>query len=208
MKINEAYNSWSATYDTVANKTRDLEKIAAQQTLQKYTFDTVVELGCGTGKNTEWLAEKAVHILALDFSSEMLEKAKAKIQSPKVEFRQTDINQKWQIESDFAGQITCSLILEHIQILDFIFSEAHRILKPAGKFYICELHPFKQYSGSKARFESESGLVEIEVYVHHVSEYVHAALQNGFKLLELREWFDEGNTTEIPRLISFVFEKQ
>lgn len=207
MKINEAYNFWAESYDTVQNKTRDLEKTAKQETLQQYNFDTVVELGCGTGKNTEWLLQHAEQVLAFDFSSEMLEKAKAKITSEKVKFQQADINLGWPLENNTADLVTCSLILEHIQTLDFIFSEAHRILKTGGKFYICELHPFKQYSGSKARFESESGLVELEVYIHHISEYVSTALENGFKLLELKEWFDEDNKANIPRLISFVFEK-
>lgn len=207
MKINEAYNSWAETYDTVQNKTRDLEKTAKQETLQQYNFDTVIELGCGTGKNTEWLLQHAKLVLAFDFSSEMLEKAKAKITSEKVKFQQADIDQTWPLENNAADLVTCSLILEHIQNLNFIFSETHRILKPGGKFYICELHPFKQYSGSKARFESEVGLVELEVYIHNVSDYVNSAFQKGFKLLELKEWFDENNKANIPRLISFVFEK-
>jgi len=45
-----------------------------------------LELGCGTGKNTEWLVTKAKQITSVDFSPEMLVKAIEKIKSPKVEF--------------------------------------------------------------------------------------------------------------------------
>jgi hypothetical protein len=32
-------------------------------------------------------------------------------------------------------------------------------------------------------------------------------MENGFRLIELKEWFDQDNALKIPRLISFVFEK-
>ncbi|MBL4715436.1 MAG: SAM-dependent methyltransferase [Bacteroidetes bacterium] len=208
MTIDKAYNSWADNYDAVENKTRDLEKIAAKQTLDRYNYSTVVELGCGTGKNTVWLVEKANSIIGLDFSSEMLLKAKEKIRSNKVQFQQVDLTKPWNIEDNYADLISCSLVLEHIYDLNFIFSEGFKKLKSKGIFYICELHPFKQYSGSKARFENENGIVELEVFTHHVSEYVNATTNNGFKILELKEWFDNDDKTEIPRLISFIFEKQ
>ncbi len=57
--VNESYDIWSEVYDSVENKTRDLEKIAAKNVLSKYKFKTLIELGCGTGKNTEWLLGKS-----------------------------------------------------------------------------------------------------------------------------------------------------
>ena len=207
MTIDKAYNSWADNYDAVENKTRDLEKIAAKNTLEKYIYKTVIELGCGTGKNTEWLAEKADSIIGLDFSTGMLLKAKEKIKSDKVQFQLADLTKPWDIKDNYADLIVCSLTLEHISNLDFIFSEGFKKLKHEGKFFICELHPFKQYNGSKAKFENEDGIRELEVFTHHISEYVNAAIDNGFKNLELNEWFDSDDKTEIPRLISFVFEK-
>jgi trans-aconitate methyltransferase len=38
--------------------------------LSKITFDSVSELGCGTGKNTEWLVQKATQVVAVDFPKE------------------------------------------------------------------------------------------------------------------------------------------
>jgi len=97
--------------------------------------------------------------------------------------------------------------LEHIKNLDFIFNQAFKKLKPNGIFFISELHPFKQYSGSKARFESENGTVELEAYTHHISEYLNSAKKYNFKLIEINEWFDQSSKNEIPRLISFIFKK-
>ena len=205
MTIDKAYDSWARSYDTVENKTRDLEEIAAKSTLSKYEFNNVIELGCGTGKNTGWLIERAKSIIAVDFSNQMLQRAKAKVNSNKIQFQIADITKPWKIKSNSADLITCSLILEHIQDLDFIFREAYDKLDNNGKFYICELHPFKQYNGSKAKFDSGAGITELEVFTHNVSDYVNSAQYQGFKILELKEWFDDEDTTSIPRLISFVF---
>jgi ubiquinone/menaquinone biosynthesis C-methylase UbiE len=68
MSVQRSYDSWSSTYDTVENKTRDLEKFACREILEEIPFETVIELGCGTGKNTEWLVTKAKHVTAVDLS--------------------------------------------------------------------------------------------------------------------------------------------
>ncbi|GJM36457.1 MAG: hypothetical protein DHS20C18_54580 [Saprospiraceae bacterium] len=207
MSVKKAYNHWSDIYDTNDNKTRDLDRIATRQTLENYPFQTVIELGCGTGKNTEWFVEKAQSVIGLDFSEGMLAKAREKIKSNKVEFRQADLTKAWDIPGNSADLISCNLVLEHIGDLDFIFSQAYDKLKSGGKFFICELHPFKQYAGSKAKFETDEGVKELEVYMHHVSEFTNGALNAGFQFEGLKEWFDEGVENGLPRLISFVFEK-
>ena len=81
MSTRKLYDQWSSTYDVVENKTRDLEKQACQSLLADITADSIIELGCGTGKNTVWLAEKATHLTCIDVSEEMMAKAKIKIKS-------------------------------------------------------------------------------------------------------------------------------
>jgi ubiquinone/menaquinone biosynthesis C-methylase UbiE len=207
MSTQKLYNEWSHTYDEVANKTRDLELIAGQQVFSFLSFVSVLELGCGTGKNTVWLSQKAKRLLAVDFSEGMLASATKKVQADHVAFQQADITVPWNFVKEKVDLVTCSLILEHIENLPFIFSQAASVLPPGGHFYICELHPYKQYSGSKARFETAEGLQVLECFVHHVSDYVEAALANGFMVATLQEWFDEDDRSNPPRLLSFVFQK-
>lgn len=207
MSIEKAYNIWSDQYDTNENKTRDLDKKSTIETLSKFDFSNVVELGCGTGKNTKWLLERATQVIGLDFSQEMLDKAKEKISDDKVTFKKADLRRNWEIDNAFADLITCSLTLEHIKDLNHIFNQTRQKLKTGGLFFISELHPFKQYSGSKAKYETENGTQELEVYIHHISEYLNDANNNGFKLNELNEWFDDDDKKGLPRLVSFVFKK-
>ncbi len=208
VSIEEAYNLWASQYDTNENKTRDLDKSTTIANLSKYDFEQVLELGCGTGKNTEWLLQRSSQVVGLDFSEKMLQRARTRISDKRVRFVRTDLKKPWPIEDGFADLLTSSLTLEHIADLDFIFAQARLKLRAKGLFYISELHPFKQYLGSKARFETEQGLQELEVYTHHISDYLKAAEQNGFSLLELKEAFDEHPDSDVPRLICFVFRRE
>lgn len=207
MSIEKAYNIWALQYDTNKNRTRDLDKKSTIETLSKFEFENVLELGCGTGKNTSWLLEKATQIIGLDFSQEMLNKAKEKISNKKVVFKKADLNEDWEVENNFADLITSSLTLEHIEDLNHIFKQGTLKLKKNGLFFVSELHPFKQYSGSKAQYETENGTQELEVYTHHLSEYIDSANNNGLKLVEIKEWFDDTSPNGLPRLISLLFEK-
>ena len=207
MSIENAYNIWARQYDTNVYRTRDLDKRCTIETLNNLVFKNVLELGSGTGKNTEWLLNKAERIIGLDFSQEMLNKAKEKISDKRVTFKKVDLTKDWKTENNFADLITSSLTLEHIKNLDHIFFQANQKLKKNGLFFISELHPFKQYLGSKAQYETENGTKELEVYVHHISEYIDDAKNNGFQLIELKEWFDKNSKNGIPRLISLLFKK-
>lgn len=206
MQTQDAYNHWAQTYDTVDNPTRDLEAIAIRTVLAPLKVDHTVEIGCGTGKNTKWLQERCRKLTAVDFSEEMMQIAKEKIKADKVQFLQADITKPWNIKK--ANLITCSLVLEHIENLDFIFQQAALVLDTSGQFYLCELHPYKQLQGSRARFEKEGKLQHLEYFIHHISDYFNAAQQNGFACEQLNEWFDTEDRTQTPRLISFVFRKK
>lgn len=99
--------------------------------------------------------------------------------------------------------ITFNLVLEHICDLQCVFAQAASRLANGGMIHISELHPFKQYIGSKDRFESDQGLCELEAFTHHVSDFTTALSDTGFKLLEIKEWFDS-DCNEVPRLLTIV----
>ena len=208
MGVRQSYNLWSSQYDTNENKTRDLEARALREILSRISFTHCLELGCGTGKNTEWLHRNAYRVLAVDLSEEMIGKAKEKINSGAVEFLLADISKAWAFPIKQFDLITFSLVLEHIEDLNHIFHEASRTIKDGGHLYVGELHPFKQYAGSKARFETPEGLHVVECYTHHISDFMTAATNNGFTLERLYEYFDEDDKQGVPRLLTLLFRKK
>jgi SAM-dependent methyltransferase len=206
MDTQKAYDQWSSTYDSIANKTRDLELVAGKEMLTVADFTKVLEIGCGTGKNTSWLVDKTKDLLAVDFSEGMLAVATRKINSAHVNFQQADITKPWNFKK--VSLIVCSLVLEHIENIDFIFEQASKTLDDNGCFYICELHPYKQLEGSRAKFEQGNELVELEYFIHHITDFFSAALKNGMHCIGLKEWFDGNDKTTTPRLVSFLFQKK
>ena len=101
-------------------------------------------------------------ITAIDLSQGMLDIAKNKIKSAKVNFSEADITKDWNFAKDTYDLVTFSLMLEHIEDLHAVFHKVSKVTATGSQVYIGELHPFKQYAGSKARFESETGTEVLE----------------------------------------------
>ena len=205
--VREAYDNWSTKYDSDRNLTRDLNSLITKQTFVDSQFNSIVEIGCGTGKNTLFLAQIGTQVQAMDFSEAMLNKAKKKLNSDNVAFLIGDITKIWTYSDRSADLITCNLVLEHIKDLSFVFSEAFRILTAGGTFFVSELHPFKQYTGAKANFQNGAETVEISSYVHHISEFFDTAKNNGFIVEDFKEWWHETDMNKLPRLATFRFRK-
>jgi ubiquinone/menaquinone biosynthesis C-methylase UbiE len=207
MSIQKAYNEWSETYDSDENLTRDLDQKVTRDTLVNQRFHSILELGCGTGKNTAFLVQVGAHVHALDFSEGMIEKAMEKVKAENVNFSVADLTQKWPCEDGSYDLIVCNLVLEHIEDLSFIFSEAARVLQQRGRFLVIELHPFRQYEGKKAKFSSQGGTIEVQAFVHHISDFVNMASRNNLTLVRLNEFWHEQDQGKPPRIVSFLFEK-
>lgn len=207
MDISNAYNSWAAQYDTNDNKTRDLEALTLKKLLSGKNYKHCLEVGCGTGKNTEWLLTICDQITSIDVSQGMLEIAKNKIKSTKVNFTKADITKDWTFAKTTYDLVTFSLMLEHIEDLHAVFHKVSKVTAIGSQVYIGELHPFKQYAGSKARFETETGTQVLTCFNHHVTDFIQAANASGFQLLQLNEQFDDADRTQIPRILNLVFEK-
>jgi SAM-dependent methyltransferase len=207
MNVRDAYNQWAEQYDSNQNKTRDLEAVSLRETLAGHHFKRTLEIGCGTGKNTAWLLSVSEQVLSIDLSPEMLAIARSKITSERVTFHQADINWTWDFATGGFDLVTFSLVLEHIEELRPIFEKVANLLNPGGKVYIGELHPFKQYSGAKARFETEQGTQIVACYNHHVTDFTGAAKYAELDVESINEYFDDNDRGTIPRILTFVFTK-
>jgi ubiquinone/menaquinone biosynthesis C-methylase UbiE len=210
MNTRKAYANWAATYDADRNLTRDLDHSVTRASLGNLRFRSILELGCGTGKNTPLFAQIGNKVRSLDFSEEMIHQAKAKLRFGNVDFIVADITQPWPCAHQSVDLISCNLVLEHIRDLSFIFSEASRVIAGAGRMFVCELHPFRQYQGTQAKFQQGAETVLIPAFVHHFSEFTDAAAKHRLSLLSLREWWHEEDerADKPPRLVSFMFEKR
>ena len=206
-----ADNEWAETYDSDHNRTRGLAAQALRQADLDFANRNVIEVGCGTGRNTEWLARPAAgatDIVALDFSEEMLARARDRVRDPRVRFIQHDIRVTWPLADASADVVIVMLVMEHVEHLLPIFAEAARTLSAGGELFICELHPMRQLLGGQAQFTStQTGERQlVTAFLHNTSEYVNAGLSSGFELVKLGEWRDaDALPKDLPRLLSLRF---
>ncbi len=210
MDIRAAYSAWATTYDTDRNLTRDLDAVVTHELLASLRSGTILEIGCGTGKNTAFLAQDGAHVLALDFSEGMLAQARTKLPAAlaaNVTFTVADLTRRWPCADGSVDLVVCNLVLEHIADLASVFGEAARCLRAGGTFFVCELHPFRQYGGSKAAFQRGDTRTEIPAFVHHLSAFLDAAAGAGLMLTRLREWWHPEDRQTPPRVVSFLFAK-
>src|SRR5512133_174288 len=104
-RIAAAYDVWSEKYDAQTNATRDLDELVLRRVVPDLAGQTVVECGCGTGKNSVWLAPRCDRLVGLDFSAGMLQIAMSKVHSPRALFMLQDIQQSWPLAHGIAGVV-------------------------------------------------------------------------------------------------------
>ncbi len=200
------YDAWARNYDSVENATRDLDATVIRKMVEGVSGDTALEIGCGTGKNTGWLAERFGNVTAVDLSQGMLDVASGKLQAANIRFLQHDICEPWPFGDARFDLVTCNLILEHIADLRPIYREAARVLRPQGHLFICEFHPYRQLRGGQAQYPSnDGGCTRIRAYLHAVADYINEGLAAGLTLKHTGEWHADHD--ELPRLMSVLFRR-
>lgn len=206
-RIKNAYDEWAEIYDTNHNKTRDLNYRCIRQQQLDLKNKKVLEIGCGTGLNTIYLAGQAKKVIGIDISEEMLARARVRLEERNAEFIKADITKPWQLDDAAFDFIVGNLVLEHIENLTHVFSVAFRVLKDEGKFYVAELHPYRQLQQSQAKFRSQKTGEEIlvDAFTHPVSEYINEGLSAGFILRKMGE--EQKEDEKIPRLLTLLFKK-
>ena len=209
--VADAYDRWSRQYDDDQNATRDLDAFVLRQVPLHLAGARVLEVGCGTGKNSAWLVTQARELIALDFSPGMLDVARRRVPSSRARFVEHDVTRPWPVESGSIDVVVGNLVLEHVRDLAPVFAEAARVLRAGGQFFCCELHPYRQLRGGQAHFVDRrtEETVQVAAYRHTVSEYVTEALTAGFVLRALGEWLEaDAEPSTPPRLLSLLLERE
>ncbi len=208
--IAAAYDRWAATYDHDHNRTRVMAGEALRAAELPVADARLIEVGCGTGLNTGWLAERAQEVVALDFSPEMLARARQRVAAPQVRFVEHDVTHPWPVADAAADLVVVMLVLEHVAEVAAVFAEAARALAPGGTLWLCELHPLRQLLGRQAVItDPATGAREpIDAFLHDASELVNSGLAAGLTLVQLDERRDPSSSRPLlPRLLAARFRR-
>ena len=142
--------------------------------------DTVIDLGSGAGNDcfvARAEAGETGRIIGIDFTPEMIEKARANVQRhgfTNVEFIQGDID-KMPVNSDLADVIVSNCVLNLVPDKKAVFNEIYRVLKPNGHFSISDIVLTGDLPDEiRAVFEMYAacitGAVDKELYLQYIKE--------------------------------------
>jgi len=101
----------------------------------------VVDLGCGFGQLSRWLAtENAASVLGLDLSEKMLARAVAETTAPNVTYGRANLDE---LTLDAAGAelIVSSMALHYVEDFDRLARVLHAALVPGGDLVFSVEHP-------------------------------------------------------------------
>jgi malonyl-CoA O-methyltransferase len=195
LSTREGYDRWAATYDTMGNWLLDLEEPEVERALGDTSDLDVLDVGAGTGRHAIRIAESGARVTAVDFSEEMLARARQKPGADLVRWVVHDVAQPLPFAAGSYDRVLSALVLEHIPVEDLtaFFRDLGRVVRSDGVIVVTAMHPAMFLKGVSANFRDEAGEVRPRSYVATLSDYVMGAIQAGLIIVGLAEHsVDEG----------------
>ncbi|KAI0543709.1 cyclopropane-fatty-acyl-phospholipid synthase [Xylaria curta] len=203
LPTNEAYDRWAEVYDSDGNFLQALDDRELKTLFPRFMTLIqspkpwrVVDLGCGTGRNTALLLGiPECEIIALDSSKGMLDVAKNRLSSnadlvtesqPRLRFDIFDMvatsSSPASVAPQTADAVISTLVIEHIPLPVF-FAHVAQLLRPGGVLLLTNMH-------SEMGGISQAGFVDTATgekirptsYAHTVEEVLLEARKHGLEV--------------------------
>jgi ubiquinone/menaquinone biosynthesis C-methylase UbiE len=167
-KAANAYDLWSESYDTQpGNLMLDLDETLVTDLLTcvDLTGQTVVDVGCGTGRHWPKLQDKMpASITGFDISAGMLSRLQAKF--PGAMTWQTTDNLLGNLPDYSVDFLLTTLTIAHIRNAEEAIRSWSRVLKNEGFLLITDFHPEMLQKGGRRNFQHEGKNLSVVNYVH------------------------------------------
>lgn len=140
------YNQiWADSKSTRIRAERRCDYMISQ--MQVSPAKSVMEIGCGTGRNSFMLAQKTgMSVLGTDLSVTFIEEAKRKFQRPNLRFDVLDFNAADQFKGEKFDYIIGNGILHHLyNHLSDAITNMRNLLKTNGKIIFLEPNIYNPY---------------------------------------------------------------
>ena len=124
----------------------------------------ILDLGCGFGHQAQYLLDHgAKEVVGVDISQKMIHEAKTRVQSRRVHFVNTAI-EDYDMESEKFDMVVSSLTLHYVRDLKEVFKKVYLGLKKGGTFVFSIEHPMRT-AGLKDWIPSDhNGAVPLDEY--------------------------------------------
>jgi len=201
----EGYDRWATTYDDDAssNWLKALDQLEVERTFGNLAGRDVLDVGGGTGRHAIRLSRSGARVTVLDFSEEMIAKARGKPGAEEIRFVAHDVLRPLPFADRSFDCVLSALVLEHIPVgdLDPFFRELGRVTRNGGSILVTAMHPARFLRGRSANFLDSSGdEVRPRSYEASLSDYVMGALRGGLEIRAVAERVVDGDLVKrFPR---------
>jgi ubiquinone/menaquinone biosynthesis C-methylase UbiE len=179
------YAAWAATYDSKPNFILAVEEPVVENLLARIPPGSALDAACGTGRHTGRLISHGHEVIGVDQSPEMLAQAAAKV--PQAQFRVGDLTDL-PIPDASVDLVLCALALCHLDDVGEAIAEFRRVLRPAGRLIVTDVHPIMLLLTSQLIFACKHGeLALIRRHPHQVSDHLTAFATHGFSFISCHE---------------------
>jgi SAM-dependent methyltransferase len=189
------YAVWAAEYDG-PNPLVDVEEPVVHGLLADLPVGVAVDVACGTGRHTRFLAEAGHSVLGVDESPEMLAVARKKLPAD-VQFAQGDVC-RLPLADASVDVAVCALALTHLPELAQPMAELARVVRSGGSVVLSDIHWVSLFLGGVPHVTLPDGtIVRMPASRFTAADYVGAALAAGLVVEACHEpaWpdFEDGH---------------
>jgi malonyl-CoA O-methyltransferase len=170
------YDRWAEIYDEEDNPLILLEEPVVANLVGDVERLSVADIGSGTGRHALRLARAGARVTAIDFSREMIRRARGKPGAEAIAFVDHNLAEPLPFPAGSFDRVLCCLVLDHIPQLPMFFSEVQRICRRDGWIVASVMHPALMLRGTQARFTDPATGCETRPlsYPHQIADYVMA----------------------------------
>jgi SAM-dependent methyltransferase len=159
---------------------------STERLLALHEGELVLDIACGNGVMARRLAALGARVVACDFSEVFIERARARTAPElrdRIAYAVVDATHEGQLLALGEGRfdaVVCNMAFMDMATLEPLLRAAYRLLKPAGRFVFCVMHPcFNNPSHHKlAEEEDRSGQI-IVTYSIKTSRYLRPTVEKG-----------------------------
>jgi len=179
----------------------------------------ILDLGCGNGYLTKRLAQTAKQVVGCDSSTELLQKAKAKINELNVDFVSADVTKALPFPDSQFEVVIANMVIQYLPDLTIFAPEVARVLSSKGIFIAILDHPShalflraQELAGKKnekfltsASYFSAGKRTKKSLWDKAILEYYHRPMMfylNAFApYLRLEKVEEKTEDGEMPRIL-------
>ncbi len=139
--------TWDNIYKNKGRVQKEIYPIIRRciRLLKRSNVKRILDLGCGTGRHTIFLAKKGFKVYGVDISQsglDIIKKTKSKLKLRNIKLKRADMA-KIPYKSNFFDSIVCTSVINHARLnkIKRTFKEIVRVLKSNGIFILEVISP-------------------------------------------------------------------